>query len=127
MMVGRTGGGKTVLLGFLAMALETCVGADGVRIVLDKDEGNRLVVELGGGRYLSFHRGRPSGLAPLRGLPSTPETAEFLQGLFTDRIESDGHGPINSDDRRRLARGIARQMLLPVAVRWDGCSTTTST
>ena len=117
MLVGKTGGGKTVFMGFLAVALEQAVGAGGIRICFDKDEGNRISIEMAGGHYLSFHRGKPSGLAPLRAFPNTPENAEFLQRLFVGRIESDGHGPITADDGRRIARGIARQLRLPTEAR----------
>jgi type IV secretion system protein VirB4 len=65
-MTGPTRSGKTVLLGQVGVSLEPIMGPGGLRVLIDKDGGNRMTIETSGGRYLPLRRGRPSGLAPLR-------------------------------------------------------------
>ena len=114
LIIGRIGSGKTVLLGFLALAMQETVGKDGVRLIIDKDESNRLAIEAAGGTYQTLHRGRASGLAPLVAFPDTEETRNFLRRLYTALILKDGRTPsITSFEDQRLQRGIAQQMRMP--------------
>lgn len=114
LVIGRTGAGKTVFLGFVLLAMQQAVGKDGIRLLIDKDESNRLAIEAGGGIYQKLWRGRPSGLAPLVAFPDTPETRAFLHGLYKALILSDGRTvSLTNLEDHRLTRGIARQMKLP--------------
>jgi len=114
LIIGRIGSGKTVLLGFLLLAMQQAVGENGIRLLIDKDESNRLSIEAAGGVYQKLQRNRPSGLAPLVAFPNTPETQAFLHRLFTARILSDGRTPaLTSFEDQRLKRGIERQMRMP--------------
>ena len=117
MLTGGTGAGKTALATALLAHLEPAMGDKGIRLIIDKDLGCRPLVELSGGRYLSLRRGRDSGLAPLRGLPNTPEARSFLLNLFRGLILRDGNGPVQPDEERRLALGIETQMGMPAALR----------
>jgi type IV secretion system protein VirB4 len=114
---GQTGSGKTAVATFLLTCLEPSMGASGMRIIIDKDQGSRAVVELSGGRYLALRRGRDSGLAPLRGLRDSLETHSFLLQLFRGLILCDERGPIEPEEERRMARGIAAQMEMPAELR----------
>lgn len=110
LVVGRIGGGKTVLLGMLIAALEPVMGENGIRLVIDKDEGNRLLIEACGGSYVKLCRNQESGLAPLRAFDDSPASRAFFQGLYTWLIRLDGRRPLTGAEEARLARGIARQL-----------------
>jgi type IV secretion system protein VirB4 len=116
-MSGPTRSGKTVLLGHVAVSLEPIMGPHGLRILIDKDGGNRMTVETSGGRYLPLRRGRPSGLAPHRGWEDTPGNRSALFNLYRGLILKDGLGVLEPDDEKRLARGIGRQMEMPAHLR----------
>lgn len=115
--LGRTGRGKTALANFLMASLEPVMGKDGIRLIIDKDAGSKIMVELSGGRYLPLRRGTASGLAPLRGLSDTPANRSFLFNLFRSLIVRDGLGPIDPDEEARMARGIATQLGMPAELR----------
>jgi type IV secretion system protein VirB4 len=111
--VGPNGRGKTVLLGLIAAALEPVMGNDGIRLVIDKDASNKLLIEACGGVHRAIRRNEPSGLAPLVALDDSPRSRAFLHGLYTFLIQFDGRRPLTSDEDARLARGIARQLKMP--------------
>jgi type IV secretion system protein VirB4 len=113
MITGRNGSGKTALMGFLAASLEPAMGAKGIRILVDKDESNRLLIEACGGSYLHLRRGQASGLAPLRGWEDSPRTRAALHWLFKRLIMRDGRGDLDNEEDRRLVDGISAQMSLP--------------
>ena len=70
LLIGPTGGGKTVWIGFCLAMLDALVGAEGgTQILLDKDGGNETVVRALGGRYARLAKGEASGAAPLKALP----------------------------------------------------------
>ena len=117
---GPVGSGKTTLLVFLLAMLEQAMVATdkgGSIAFFDKDRGGELLVRATGGRYLVIRRGEASGLAPLRGLPDTPASADFLQDWLTGLIRSDGGEALTPEEGRRLARGVKRQLALPVDMR----------
>lgn len=109
-VVGPNGRGKSVWGGVLTSAMEPVMGADGIRLVVDKDDSNRLWIEASGGRHQRLLRNQPSGLAPLRAYDDSPMTRAMLWGLFKYCIESDGIGRIDAFEERMLMRGIVRQL-----------------
>ena len=59
LLIGPTGGGKTVWIGFCLAMLDALVGAErGTQILLDKDGGNETVVRAMGGRTRGWPRAR---------------------------------------------------------------------
>lgn len=112
LVVGPNGRGKTALAGLLMTAIGSAVGADGIRLIIDKDDSNKLLVEANGGTHRRLRRNEPSGMAPLL-LSDSPRRRAFLHRLCTWAIERDGRGPITGDEDERLMRGIARQMKMP--------------
>lgn len=116
-LTGKSGSGKTVLLGEVGVSLEPVMGPGGLRVIIDKDGGNRMTVETSGGRYLPLRRGRASGLAPLRGWSDTPANRSSLFNLYRGLILSDGRGPMKTGAEKGMARGIARQMEMPPHLR----------
>jgi type IV secretion system protein VirB4 len=120
LIIGRIGSGKTVLLSTTCLALEPVMGADGIRLVIDKDEGNKLAVEAGGGVYRALRRNEPSGLAPLVAFSDGTRTRAFFHGLYTWLITRDGRGTLTQDEDTRLMRGIVRQLQMPPHLRSMG-------
>jgi len=72
---GPTGGGKTVILGFLISML-TKFGA--TQVIIDKDRGLEILIRALGGEYLPLRNGVPTGCNPLQ-LPPTPANIDFLK------------------------------------------------
>jgi type IV secretion system protein VirB4 len=115
---GPIGRGKTTFLMFLLSMLEQPLAErNGAIVFFDKDRGGELLVRATGGTYLALRRGEPSGLSPLRGLDNSPASRDFLREWITSLIESDGRGAISSEERKRLERGIARQLSYDVNMR----------
>jgi type IV secretion system protein VirB4 len=56
-------------------------------------------------------------MSPLRGLKNSEGDRDFLRGWLIALIQSDGKGPLNPEDEKRLERAIARQMQMPVELR----------
>jgi type IV secretion system protein VirB4 len=74
-IVGPTGGGKTVLIGFLAAMLSQ---HHTTQVIFDKDHGLEIFVRAQGGIYLPLANGLPTGFNPLQ-LPEEPHHVEFLK------------------------------------------------
>lgn len=120
---GPTGGGKTVILGFLISMLTKfhCT-----QVIIDKDRGLEILIRALEGEYLPLRNGVPTGCNPLQ-LPPTPANLDFLKiwlrllvgpgeggstgSLLSAREESDLemalHGTLALDrSARRLSRLI---------------------
>jgi len=108
LLFGPTGSGKTVVLALCAVLMEAQLAPEGgVVVVLDADGSNELTVRACGGAYTRILRGQPSGMAPFKALPDTPEARAWLLEFTLGLIQSDG-GPMPSPGQvERLARGIA--------------------
>ena len=83
MILGPTGSGKTVLLGFL-VAMLTRQGV--TQVVFDKDRGLEILVRALGGAYRPLRIGAPSGMNPLA-LEPTGENTEFLRRWLRRLVE----------------------------------------
>lgn len=118
---GPNGRGKTALLGVIIAANAPAMGDNGITLLIDKDESNRLLIEATGGKYQGLHRNRPSGLAPLVAFGNTPRAHAYLHQTYRYLIHRDpGRPQISNDEDRRLARGIARQLAMPPRLRSMG-------
>jgi type IV secretion system protein VirB4 len=62
LVLGKSGGGKTTTVAFLAAQAQR---AGGRTIIFDKEAGLKMAVHALGGRYAEFRAGRPTGLNPL--------------------------------------------------------------
>lgn len=76
LVIGKSGTGKTVLMGFLLAQLEK-FGARG--IVVDKDRGAELAVRALGGAYYPLRRGEPTGFINPFGLEPSAHNVLFAQ------------------------------------------------
>lgn len=113
LVIGGNGRGKTVWVDLICAALEPVMGADGIRLVIDKDEANRLMIEASEGTYNVLRRNVASGLAPLVAYADTPLTRAFLHRLYTWLIMRDNNRKLTNDEDHRLQRGVARQLQMP--------------
>jgi type IV secretion system protein VirB4 len=62
LVLGKSGGGKTTTVAFLAAQAQR---AGGRTIIFDKEAGLKMAVQALGGRYAEIRAGRPTGLNPL--------------------------------------------------------------
>jgi type IV secretion system protein VirB4 len=62
LVLGKSGGGKTTTVAFLAAQAQR---AGGRTIIFDKEAGLKMAVHALGGRYAELRAGRPTGLNPL--------------------------------------------------------------
>lgn len=109
MVIGPTGGGKTVLVNFL-MAQAEKTGAR--QIFIDKDRGAQIFVLASGGTYLTLENGTPTGFAPLKALSNTAEDRAWLS-LFVRQLVRAENRPITVQEERLIDEGIASVMRLP--------------
>ncbi len=110
LIVGPTGGGKTVIVNFL-MAQAEKTGAR--QIFIDKDRGAQIFVLASGGTYLTLANGAPTGFAPFKALEDTPEDRAWLSLFVRQLVRSEGR-PITVQEERLIDEGIAATMRLPV-------------
>jgi type IV secretion system protein VirB4 len=82
-VIGPTGSGKTVLIGFLVCMLTK---ARTTQVLFDKDRGLEIMVRALGGRYLPLKNGVPTGMNPLQ-LEPTPSNVEFLKSWLRRLVE----------------------------------------
>ncbi|PJG45626.1 transporter [Sphingobium sp. LB126] len=113
MVIGPTGGGKTVLLNFL-MAQAEKTGAR--QIFIDKDRGAQIFVLASGGSYLTLANGAPTGFAPLKALSDTAEDRAWLSLWIRQLVRVEGRA-ISVQEEKRIDDGIAAVMKLPPAAR----------
>jgi type IV secretion system protein VirB4 len=113
LIIGPSGGGKTVLLNFL-MAQAEKTGAR--QIFIDKDRGAQIFVQASGGTYLALHNGVATGFSPLKSLADAPEDKTFLSIFIRQLVRADGK-PISVQEERLIEDGINAVMKLPAADR----------
>ena len=113
LIIGPSGGGKTVLLNFL-MAQAEKTGAR--QIFIDKDRGAQIFVQASGGTYLALHNGIATGFSPLKALTDCAPDKSFLSIFIRQLVRADGK-PISVQEERRIEDGINAVMKLPVADR----------
>jgi type IV secretion system protein VirB4 len=113
LIIGPSGGGKTVLLNFL-MAQAEKTGAR--QIFIDKDRGAQIFVQASGGTYLALHNGVATGFSPLKALADAPEDKSFLSIFIRQLVRADGK-PISVQEERLIEDGINAVMKLPASDR----------
>ncbi|MET1756496.1 VirB4 family type IV secretion/conjugal transfer ATPase [Novosphingobium sp. RD2P27] len=109
MVIGPSGGGKTVLVNFLMAQLEKF---NARHIFIDKDQGAEIFVRASGGTYLALRNGEPTGFAPLKALDNTAEHRAFL-GRFVRQLVKQEGAPITVQESHLIDDGIDSVMKLP--------------
>ena len=113
LIIGPTGGGKTVLQNFLQAQLEK-TGAR--QVFFDKDRGAEIFVRACGGTYLALRNGEPTGFAPLKGLAPNPHNIAFLRHFVRVLVRREHRAP-SVGEERRIDDGIDAVMRLPSPAR----------
>ncbi len=109
LIIGPTGGGKTVLQNFLQAQLEK-TGAR--QVFFDKDRGAEIFVRACGGTYLMLRNGVPTGFAPLKGLTANPANIGFLRQFIRVLVRRTNQ-PLSVAEERLIDEGIDAVMRLP--------------
>ncbi len=118
LLIGPTGGGKTVWIAFCLVMLDALVGDEGgTQLLFDKDGSNETTIRTMAGSYSRLAKGSDSGAAPLRALPNHDASRAWLQEWITGLILADGRGALTPEDSRRLVIAIAFIMRLPPPLR----------
>lgn len=117
---GPAGSGKTNAVGACATAATRLIGDDGLIILVDKDDSNKLTVVNNNGKYIKMRRNADSGAAPLRRLRNTSDDRAIIFNILRGAIMSDGLGQISQRATERMKRGIEFVMRLPPNLRTIG-------
>ena len=111
-LIGPTGSGKTVLIGFLVCMLTK---ARTTQVLFDKDRGLEILVRAQGGQYLPLRNGMPTGMNPLQLEPS-PANVEFLK-LWLRRLVARADRPFTVREEADLDLALHGTLKLPLASR----------
>lgn len=106
MLIGQSGAGKTVLLGFL---LAQAQKFDPTIVAFDKDRGMEIAIRAMGGRYLPLQTGKPSGFNPFQMEP-TPANLMFLKQFVVGLVTGGGHR-VTHQDEVEIERAVNGMML----------------
>ncbi|WP_047551802.1 VirB4 family type IV secretion/conjugal transfer ATPase [Methylotenera sp. G11] len=107
MVIGQSGGGKTVLeMTMLAMAMKFNQPPEfpATYILFDKDLGASIGVRAMGGKYYPIKNGVPSGFSPFQ-LDPTPDNLVFLEALVKKLVEHEGM-PLMPAQEREINQAI---------------------
>lgn len=110
LIIGPTGGGKTVLQNFLLAQTEKF---NARQIFIDKDRGAELYVRASGGTYLPLQNGKATGFAPLRALEHDPGNRTFLLEWLRLLVSPPG-AQLSSSELDHLDRALAAVSKLPL-------------
>lgn len=102
LIVGPTGSGKTVVIGFLITMLTR---QNVTQIVLDKDRGLQILVSALGGEYLALRSGHPTGFNPLQ-LEPTPANFQFLKSWLRALAQPAGLAPLTVREQADLDQAL---------------------
>ena len=111
LVLGRTGTGKTLTVGFLA----TQARRAGARVIaFDKDHGMEMALRAMGGHYATIRAGHPTGLMPL-----ATETDKRGRAWLSDWLSSllERVSPLVPDQTRALARASEQNAAVEPALR----------
>ena len=111
-VIGPTGSGKTVLIGFLVCMLTK---ARTTQVLFDKDRGLEILVRALGGRYLPLKNGVPTGMNPLQ-LEPNPSNVEFLKG-WVRRLVFRADRPFSVREEEQLDLALQGTLKLPLPAR----------
>jgi type IV secretion system protein VirB4 len=111
-IIGMSGAGKTVLLGFLlaqAMKYSPSVFA------FDKDRGMEILIRGVGGKYSAVENGVPTGLNPFQQEPN--ETNILFCEAIVRNLASEGGRPLSTKDDHDISHAVRTVMRMPRELR----------
>ncbi|MGS1117409.1 VirB4 family type IV secretion/conjugal transfer ATPase [Castellaniella sp. UC4442_H9] len=106
-ILGKTGTGKTVLMGVLTTL---AMKFDASLMVYDKDRGMQVTIMAMGGRYFVLRLGESTGWAPLQ-LPQTPRNLAFMRRLIAHLAASRGE-PVTTADMKLINQALRGLMAM---------------
>jgi type IV secretion system protein VirB4 len=117
MVIGQSGGGKTVLEMSLLTMCQKFDSRDNPAtfVVFDKDLGASIGCRANNGLYYPLKNGVASGLAPFQ-MDPTPNNILFLEKLIKRLVKRVTH-PLTPSQERNISEAISGVMLLPKAHR----------
>ncbi|QHD70841.1 VirB4 family type IV secretion/conjugal transfer ATPase (plasmid) [Sphingobium yanoikuyae] len=113
LILGPSGGGKTVIQNFMLSQAEK----SGARMAfIDKDRGAEIFVRAAGGTYLALKNGQPSGFAPLKALDESPRNREFLSAWLRQLVAPES-GELSPQELYQLNQALDAVARLPQELR----------
>lgn len=109
-LIGPTGTGKTVLLGFLVAQAQRLKPRT---IFFDKDRGAEIFIRAFGGDYTVVKQGIPTGLNPLL-LEDTPDNRGFLVEFLKVLATVDDPTPLSPTDEEQIAAAVNANFNVPL-------------
>jgi|GEM_PF-482972 len=113
MIIGPTGAGKTVMLGFLA-AMSQKYKPD--MFFFDKDRGAEIMIRAIGGTFTILNPAKKMGFNPLK-LEDSPENREFLFELLTALASESGKYDLTPEEKEQIIEAIKGNYKLPFEAR----------
>lgn len=107
-IIGRSGGGKTVLKLALRLLARKQAMASGKRLKIfsfDKDYGEEICIRAMGGRYFRIAGGEPTGMNPFSMVP-TAENISVILSIMSWNAQFDGKYAMTHKDEEELLRSI---------------------
>ncbi|MDM0116771.1 conjugal transfer protein TrbE [Variovorax sp. J22R133] len=107
-IIGRSGGGKTVLKLALRLLARKQSMASGKRLKIfsfDKDSGEEICIRAMGGRYFRIAGGEPTGMNPFSMAP-TAENISVILSIMSWNAQFDGKYAMTHKDEEDLLRSI---------------------
>lgn len=108
LIVGPTGGGKTVLQGFLIAQLDRVTPAPHI-VFFDKDRGGEIMVRALGGYYETLRLGVATGFNPLQ-LANEPRNREFLFQLVQYMCLLEGRTRLDPEEEDLVRSSVSKIM-----------------
>ncbi|WP_455482664.1 VirB4 family type IV secretion/conjugal transfer ATPase [Bartonella sp. B35(2025)] len=110
---GPSGSGKTVIVNFLLAQVQK---HNPMIVFFDKDQGAEIFVRAGGGKYKPLKNGKPTGIAPLKGMEYTEKNKVFLRDWILKLVTAEGQ-MVTEQERQDIAKAIDSLASLPYAQR----------
>lgn len=107
-IIGRSGGGKTVLKLALRLLARKQAMASGKPLKIfsfDKDYGEEICIRAMGGRYFRIAGGEPTGMNPFS-MPPTAENISVILSIMSWNAQFDGKYAMTHKDEEDLLRSI---------------------
>lgn len=118
-IIGQSGSGKTVLMGFLlaqSQKYRPRSPTGYTDVFFDKDRGAELVIRRVGGKYLAIKNSQPTGFNPFQMEP-TEDNISFLEGLVKVLASDNGSARVSASDEIRIGTAIRTVMRMPAELR----------
>jgi type IV secretion system protein VirB4 len=113
LILGPSGGGKTVIQNFFLSQAEKL----GARMAfIDKDRGAEIFVRAAGGTYLALRNGQPSGFAPLKALDDNPRNRDFLKSWLRQLVAPES-GELAPQELYQVSQALEAVFRLPKPLR----------